>query len=203
MKSLPRPMPDDPDVVRDLVRAADAGDREARERLALWCQPRVRRLVYMSCGGDDVVEDLVQVAMARIFERLSTFRGEARFATWIDRLTLNVVRYHFRRKRWRLFVSYDEAAARHQPPVFGSTETSAEQTRAIRRLATHLSRIKPARRLPLVLVLLHGYSVPEVAIILDVRFETAKKRIHRARRELVELLRKDAYFQALSRELGR
>ncbi len=203
MKPLLRPLPDDPDVIHGLVSAIVEGDLEARERLAHWCLPRVRRLVFVACGPSDDVDDLVQIAMTRIFERLETFRAEARFATWIDRIALNVVRSHFRRRRWRFFVSYDDTSDRHQSPAARSTDAGMEQTRAIRRMTRHLAKIKPAWRLPLILVMLHGYTVTEVAIMLDLRFETAKKRIYRGRRDLVSRLRKDRYFQALSRELER
>jgi RNA polymerase sigma-70 factor (ECF subfamily) len=201
MTPLPRPLPSDPAAVRELVRATVGGDRDAREQLARWCQPRVRRTVYLACGPDDIVEDLTQMAMARVFRRMETFRGDASFSIWVDRVTLNVVRRHFSRRRWALLVRYDEAAASHQVSPGDNTAARAEQTRAMRRLARHLSGIKPEWRLPLVLVLQHGYSVPELAVILGLRFETAKKRLYRGRLELVRRLRDDPYFQALSREL--
>lgn len=186
-----------------LLPAATSGDRRALDTLARWCLPRVRRTVVLSYGNGPERDDLVQTAMAKVFSRLGSFRGEASFYVWVDRLTINVVRDHFRRRSFPLAWFGEEDAARRGHHSADNPAELAEQHRVLRRLAEHFGAIKPSRRLPLVLKLAHGYSVPEVAAILGISFEAAKKRLARGRRELLALIKQDPYCREVLGELKR
>ncbi len=184
-----------------LVDATIAGDGRARETLARRCRRRVRRTVYLALGPGPDTEDLAQVATTQVMTHLNGFRGESSFWIWVDRIVANVVRAHFRRRRWAVFQRYDDGSSVHRGDAPPHIDDLAEEQRALRRLAGHLGELSPSLRQPLVLVLLHGYTVPEVAAILELSFETAKKRIYRGRRELVRRLRQDPYFQQLAEEM--
>lgn len=187
--------------LRAMVDDAIAGDRRAREELARRCHKRVRRSVYLSLGPGPDTEDLAQVAMTQVMTHLEGFRGEASFWIWVDRITANAVRAHFRRRRWMVFQRYDDGSEAHRGDLPPRTDDLAETQRALRQLSEHLGELSPTLRQPLVLVLAHGYTVPEVAAILELSFETAKKRIYRGRRELLDRLRDDPYFRRLAREM--
>ena len=78
-----------------------------------------------------------------------------------------------------------------------------ERYRLMKVMAGHFGAIRPKRRLPLVLSILHGYTVPEVAAILDISFDAAKKRLHRGRQDLLRRLRKDPYCLKALKEMRR
>lgn len=193
----------DGERLRELVRTAAGGDARAREELASLCRPRVRRVVHLSCGLVGDREDLVQTAVAQVMSALESFRGEASFWIWVDRIAVNVVRMHFRRRRWAMFEEYDDSVDERADPCAEPADELAERRRALGALAGHLAQLRPAVRLPLVLVLAHGYSVPEVAAILEISYEAAKKRIYRGRRELTRRLKDDPYFRQLREEMER
>lgn len=188
-----------PDRVREFVDGALTGDREASESLARWCLPRVRRTVLLSCGAGPDVDDLVQSTMAIVLTKLDTYRGEASFMAWVDRITVNVVRGHYRRQRWTLTRTHDyrmELQTRSSGDP-GRPDRAMDGRQLFDRLSYHLLALKPSQRLPLILSLVQGYSVPEVAAILELSFEATKKRLLRGRRALEKRLRHDPRCQDL------
>ncbi len=176
---------------RALARAAVSGDLMARDELARVVLPRVRRTVMMSYGFGSDQDDLVQTAMAKIFTRLDSYRGESSFFVWADRVTINVVRDHFRRQRWTWLPWFEDEL----PPDDGTPRVTPESEVAraelLGRLSEHFGKLKPGQRLPLVLHLVHGYTVAEVAAIMDIKLEATRKRLLRGKRELVRRVSKD------------
>lgn len=174
------------------------------EKLAGWCLPRVRRTVLLSYGGGPDADDLVQNTMARVFSRLVTFRGEASFFIWVDRITINVIKDHFKRKRIVFFQeTLPERADLEGPGAAPRPDHELERYRLFEHLSSHFAAIPPKRRLPLVLSLFQGYTVPEIAAMLDLSFDTAKMRLRRGRRDLMRRLKNDPYCEEAIRELVR
>lgn len=189
--------------IEALVKLAVGGDRPARDDLARRCLPRVRRMVILSFGHGPDVDDLVQTAMTRIFANLGGYQHMARFWAWVDRITINVVRDHFRQRRWTVFTAFNEDDATHQAPRGSWPDKGADQRRIMEQLAGHFERLKPHFRLPLVLFVLQGYTVPEIAEMMDENLHTTKKRVLRGRRKLVKQLRHDPVCREAMRELSR
>jgi RNA polymerase sigma-70 factor (ECF subfamily) len=190
--------------IEALLRSCSAGDRDATERLAALCLPRVRRTVALSYGGGADAEDLVQNAMTRVFSKLDSFRGEASFLIWVDRIAINVIKDHFKKRRFIFFSenAEKEGEAMEATPRFGP-DRDAERYRLFDRLAGHFATIHPKRRLPLVLSLFQGYTVPEIAALLDLSFDAAKMRLRSGRRDLMKRLKTDPYCRQAILELGR
>lgn len=141
--------------------------------------------------------------MTRIFAKLDSFRGEARFFTWVDQVAINAVRNHANQRRRVFLFSSDRELQAAEPVDWGTPERALEQRRLMRRLAVHFEAIKPKRRLPLVLSVLHGYTVPEIAAILGLTFDAAKKRLQRGRQDLTDRLKRDPQCRDAIRELVR
>lgn len=176
---------------RALATAAVAGDMMARDQLARHCLPRVRRTVMMSYGYGPDQEDLVQTAMAKVFMRLDSYRGESSFFVWADRVTINVIRDHYRRQRWTWLPWFDDEALPDDGSPRVSPEGEVARAEILERLAVHFGKLKPGQRLPLVLHLVHGYTVAEVAAIMGIRLEATRKRLLRGKKELVRRVGKD------------
>ncbi|GAB3963293.1 hypothetical protein GCM10029978_020600 [Actinoallomurus acanthiterrae] len=83
------------DVSDDLVAAAQAGDREARERLASACLPLVYNIIGRALGGHADVDDLVQETLLRVMNGLGGLRDPSRFRSWLVTVAMNEVR-----RRW-------------------------------------------------------------------------------------------------------
>jgi len=205
---MKKPAPTEKQARRDaqqLLAAVVRGDRSAREKLARWCLPRVRRTVGLTYGNGAEREDLVQISMAKVFSRIETFRGDASFYVWVDRVTINVVRDHFK-KRQLVFLrrkENEEEGGALDGVTYETPEGELDRRLMFERLAEHISAIRASRRYPLVLSVLHGYTVPEIAALLDLSYDAAKKRLQRGRNDLTARLERDPACRQAIRELKR
>ena len=68
---------------------------------------------------------------------------------------------------------------------------------------SRIRAIKASRRYPLVLSVLHGYTVPEIAALLDLSYDAAKKRLQRGRSDLMSRLKRDRSCWQAVKELER
>src|SRR6201997_764705 len=99
-----------------LIARAQRGDEQAFEALF----NRYKRRVYCLClrmtRNPDQAEDLSQEAFLQLFRKISTFRGESAFSTWLHRLAVNVVLMHLRKKGLQQ-ISLDETDTSQDEPV--------------------------------------------------------------------------------------
>lgn len=180
------PQPDDAALVRRTTR----GDLSAFEKLVDRHRPVVVRVAAGIVGSGDA-EDVSQDAFLRAFHRLERFRGEAPFRAWLLRITHNAALDHLGRRR----------AEPVDPQTFDASQESATRPPAerlelrerIERLERKLRGLSAEHRAVLVLRDAEGLSYEEIAAITDSPLGTVKGRLHRARREFVEMLRANSY----------
>lgn len=84
---------------RFLISRAQQGDREAARSLYDAHARRVHRLVFRLCGDEELARDFTQDTFIRVFDKLSTFRGESAFATWVHRIAVTVTLNGLRKER--------------------------------------------------------------------------------------------------------
>ncbi len=191
------------DPAGSLVEMCVAGNLNAREALARWCLPRVRWTVLLAHGPGPDSDDLVQMAMAKAFSRIPSFRQESSFFVWVDRVTVNVVRDHFRKKKLLLLQAPDMEKALWRDREPATLDRQVERRRLFKRLTDHFARIPSIRRLPLILSMVHGYSVEEIAAIVDIGYEATRKRLFFGRKELLKSVSKDSYCVEVLKGMGR
>ncbi|MEX2518489.1 MAG: RNA polymerase sigma factor [Paracoccaceae bacterium] len=110
----------------ELAIAAGQGDRAAFAVLIDRHYDRIFRFGWRLSGSKERAEDIAQDIALRLPRALRGFRGEARFTTWLHRLTINAARDAARREaaRTRAMSGYAAEAALHAPD--GAGETRAE-----------------------------------------------------------------------------
>src|SRR6202030_3876249 len=82
----------------EAIRLAQAGDAAAFEFLYGLHGRRVYALCLRMVSNPADAEDLAQEAFLQLFRKISTFRGESAFSTWLHRMTVNVVLMRLRKK---------------------------------------------------------------------------------------------------------
>ena len=174
-----------------LVRRTLAGDVGAFETLV----ERHRRVVYRVAArivGDAEAEDVAQDAFLRAFHRLSRFRAEASFRSWLLRITHNAALDAVARRRAEPLEAVEDQEAM---PASGARSPAdlLEIDEKRDRLASKLRLMQPVHRAVLVLRDLEGLSYEEIAQVTGSPLGSVKGRLHRARRELIELLRANTY----------
>lgn len=166
------------------VRAAAKGDSKAFERLYRRHVGKVYGLCWRLCSGDAAKADqAAQDAFVRAWEKLSSFRGESAFGTWLHRLTVNVVLGEHRLlKRWTTFEDAEEAGV--PEPSHHPTANLGEQMD----LERALTRLPKGARAVLVLHDIEGWQHDEIASATGIAVGTSKAQLHRARKLMKEWL---------------
>ena len=175
---------DDPvERVHRMVREAQSGDSEAFGGVYRAHVSRIHALCLRMSGDAQHAESLTQDVFVRAWEKLSSFRGDSQFSTWLHRLAINVVlqdrRSRGRRRAREETVEDLEHYATAVTQVMPGTKIDLE--RAIAGLPTGAREV-------LVLRDVQGYKYREIAEMKDVSLGTVKAQVHRARKLVQEAL---------------
>jgi RNA polymerase sigma-70 factor (ECF subfamily) len=175
----------------EAIRKAKDGDASAFEFLYKAHSRNVYGICLRMLKNNAEAEDLTQQAFLQLFRKISSFRGESGFSTWLHRVTVNVVLMHLRRKRI-VEVLVDDVEQCTAPAEGSGQHAFGDTTMlgAIDRL--HLFRA--IRKLPAgykKLFVMHdviGYQHNEIAEMLGCSLGCSKSQLHRARKQLRRLL---------------
>ncbi|MDR3791873.1 MAG: RNA polymerase sigma factor [Terracidiphilus sp.] len=180
-----------PEVTSVLTRA-QSGDHHAFAELYATHKRRIYSLCLRMVGNSAEAEDLTQEAFLQLHRKISTFRGDSAFSTWLHRLTINVVLMQLRRKGLQL-ISLDEAMEPSPDEGPGRSFGSLDPilTGAIDRLTLEqaVADLPAGYRLIFILHDVEGYEHNEIATMLDCSIGNSKSQLHKARLRLREALR--------------
>ena len=170
---------------------------EAETAIETWAgldelRPLLSTYLSRHCRDESEAEDVLQDAYLSAFRNLDEFRGESSLLTWLTRITLNEARGRLRRRRHMVELGAVEAAQQEDgrilmfPSARGSTDPERNASRAeARRLLEHaIDDLPEPFRIVFIMREIDECSVEETASSLDLRPETVKTRLHRARRLL-------------------
>lgn len=175
------------DDIAALVALAARGDVSAFEQLYKRCAGRVYAVCVRMTGDPQRAREFTHDAFVRAWERLSTFRGEAAFETWMHRLTVNVVLTATRgeRRRAARFVPTPDVPAAETDMALSTpapdVETRIDLERAI-------AALPPRAREVFVLHDVEGYRHEEIADRLELEASSVRANLHRARRLIMRML---------------
>ena len=181
----------------ELVDLAMSGDAAAFDAIMKRYDRRLYRVARAVLRNDSDAEDVLQEAYMRAFTHLSSFRGKAKLATWLTRITLNEARGSLRRRRPSVEIGIldsisDQGESRvvlfPASHVEADPEAAAARTEMRRVLERAIDALPEAFRLVFVLRDVEEMSTDETANALGLRPETVKTRLHRARRLLRDSL---------------
>jgi RNA polymerase sigma-70 factor (ECF subfamily) len=176
-----------------LIARAQQGDEEAFAALFETHKRRVYSLCLRMTGNTAEAEDLTQEAFLQLFRKISTFRGESAFSTWLHRLVVNVVLMHLRKKGLQQ-VSLDELDTSQDEPVkrdYGDDDLRLMGSVDRIGLARAIRELPPGYRTVFVLHDIEGYEHNEIAEIMNCSVGNSKSQLHKARMKLREWLRDD------------
>jgi RNA polymerase sigma factor (sigma-70 family) len=135
-------------------------------------------------GGAELdVEDVVQEVFMVVNKRLSGFRPEARFSSWLFEITRKTVANHRRRQRRHFWQS--EEVLNRLPAHAGDPVAELERQQAVARFYAALDRLPEKYRTMIVLYELEGLSAQEIAELRDLKIGTMRVHLSRAREQLV------------------
>lgn len=177
----PQPLPELSD--EEIARRVVAGEAELFELLLRRYNQRLYRVVRGIVPDDAEAEDVLQDAWVRAFAHLATFRGEARFSTWLARIAAHEA--FARAKRRRRFVGLEpEAEESLRASELADPERAAASLELRRVLERVVGAMPPGYRSVFMLREVEGLSTAETAACLELSEETVKVRLHRAKARL-------------------
>ena len=181
---------------RELVRLAQSGTEAAFEELVRRHQHRVFSLVGGILRRREDVEDVVQQVFLKAFVSIKRFDLRAAFSTWLYKISVNECWDYLRKKKVRPLVyeadlseeqvsRLDGIVTADRPRVGADDRAEAKQL-----VEWMLEKLPEQDRELLILKEIEGFSVQELADILDLNVNTVKVRLFRARGRLMDVYRR-------------
>ena len=165
-----------------IVRRAIEGDERAMR--LLWNQhaPHVDAVVRRLAGDPDLAQDIAQEVWIQIFRALPSWRGDAKFSTWIHRVainrTLNTLRGVKRLAAAETVIEDDTAFV----------EQDAERRMLAQSIDEAVQQLRPGARTVFLLHDVEGYPHAEIAAELGITSGGSKSQLFKARAKLRRLL---------------
>ena len=180
---------------RELVRWAQAEDKEAFEELIRRHQHRVFAVAGGILRRREDVEDIAQQVFIKAYFSLKRFDQRAAFSTWLYKITVNECWDLLRKKKVRPLVYEADLSEEQARRIITSEEEGAgpdisERLEARQRVERLLEGLDERDRLMLILKEVEGFSIEEIGKVLDLNANTVKVRLFRARRRVVSQAKK-------------
>jgi RNA polymerase sigma-70 factor (ECF subfamily) len=167
----------------ELVAAATAGDLDSFNQLVSRWERPMYALAFRTLGREEEARDVVQEAFLRAYRGLRAFKGDAKFSSWLYRITLNLCRDWIRRERRTPVVAVPEGvdpidlADREASPA-ESVEDLVARREMSRAVALAMAELPEEQRTAILLKEYHGLTFQEIADMLHCPLSTVKTRLY-------------------------
>jgi len=168
------------------IRRAKKSDSRAFEKLYRMHIDRVYGLCLRMTGNVAEAEDCAQEAFIQAWNKLSKFRGESAFATWLHRIAVNAVLGRIRKSKREQDRIQVAAEISPGPASIGDSGN-------LRDLSDAVDRLPVGARHVFILSGIYGYSHEETSNMLGIAVGTSKAQLHRARRLLSQQLTEEGF----------
>ena len=160
---------------RALVAQAKNNDYGAYEQLYKMHVGRVYALCVPLCNDRDIAEDLSQEAFVLAWRKLSSFRGDSAFGSWLYRIATNTALSYLRKQKpFRYSIDIDDTEEEAIPEDIGA-QMGLEQA---------IAKLPDGARAVFVLYSLEGHTHDEIGSMLNIAQGGSKAQLHRARQLL-------------------
>ena len=171
----------------ELALEAAKGNATAFQQLLERHYDHIFRIAFRYVNIREDAEDIAQEVCCSLPLKLKSFRGDAKFSTWLYRVVLNATRDMHRKRsnRTKLHETFSEVAALERSE---QAETAVE----LKWLYATLDQVGDDLRATAILVLAEGFNHAEAAEILDIKESTISWRMHELKKKLKQLAEEDA-----------
>ena len=174
------------DTDYDLVLQSQNGNPAAFETLIRTHQRMIHSLTFRMTGSPADAEDLAQETFLRAYEQLGSFRGTAKFSTWLYRIAVNTC-LNWRQSEARRFHLHANCAE-EMSALDTTNGHSASGSQANQEVQSALLKLSAKQRAAVVLTIYDGFNHAEAATILGCSETTISWRVFTAKRKLKQWL---------------
>ncbi len=166
----------------ELVELSSRGDTEAFNELVVRWERPIHALAYRVLGREEDARDVCQEAFLRAFRGLKGFKRQAKFSSWLYRITLNLCRDWLRRERRARLVQppedFDLGEQRVADPINETVEDLIVRRDLGRAVSKVMAALPEDQRTVIVLKEYHGLTFREIAELLGCPLSTVKTRLY-------------------------
>ena len=180
----------------ELMVRIGGGDDSAFEILVNRHQTSVLNLIYRFIGDRTQAKDLAQEVFIRVWQAAKTYKPDAKFTTWLYRITANLCLNELksaRRKKWFSFNRSDKESATAIEETFADSGPSAEdilvEKERSRQISDALQTLPESQRMALILKRYDDLSYQEIAEVIGCSVSAVTSLLVRAKRALQEKLK--------------
>jgi len=178
----------------ELVARSRGGDVDSFNQLVTRWERPIYALAYRVIGREEDARDVCQETFLRAFRALGGFKGQAKFSSWLYRITLNLCRDWIRRERRTPIAQAPEGVDLIELASESAPSESIEELVARREMGRAIARVMAElpdeQRTAIILKEYHGLTFQEIADLLDCPLSTVKTRLYQGltviRRQLTE-----------------
>lgn len=185
-------LPQTPD--EQLVAQFQKGDGDAFRTLVMRYEKKVLGIAYGVVHNSDDAKDIAQNVFLKIHRSLEKFRGDAKFYTWLYRITVNVAIDFMRKKKRKMSVEYNDAVKLNADIPIAPSKKSLPRDKVLlkelyEKLQEAIQSLSEEHRTTLVLREMENLSYQEIADTLNCSIGTVMSRIYYARRKVQQQLK--------------
>ena len=176
------------DLDDDRIERHLGGDPDAFAEIYHTHVDAVYRRITRILGPVPEREDLTQDVFVALHRALPRFRGDSSLGTWIHRIAINTALDHLRAAARRPAAPVDARFLDKLCAPQASPEVRAEQRERLAHVFACLAKIKPKKRIALLLRVVDGMSFEDIGRLVDASPDAVAKRVQHGQRELDALL---------------
>ena len=166
----------------ELVALSQGGDLDSFNQLVLRWERPIYALAYRVIGREEEARDVAQETFLRAFRALKGFKGQAKFSSWLYRITLNLCRDWIRREKRAPVAQAPEGVDLVELAGEATPAESIEELVGRRQLGRAVSKamamLPEEQRTAIILKEYHGLTFQEIAELLDCPLSTVKTRLY-------------------------
>lgn len=175
---------------KELIVRMQAGDSTAVEALSTTYGPRIHQLAFRYLKNWEDAEEVTQDVLLKVHRKIDAFRGDAALSSWIYRITFNTAMSRLRTSRFtrpQEVQALEPTGENGERPVTEPADWSSLaddgvlRTEMRERLIEALRHLPEVYRIPVILRDIQGLSTEEASVVLRIKSQTLKSRLHRGR----------------------
>lgn len=180
------------DIDSVLIEKAKNGNKGAFNILMNKYHPRVYATLFSFTKSKEDSEDLSQQTFIKVWQQLSSFRGDSAFFTWVYRIAINLAKNFVASsgfKKQKINTSIEKAEI--DVSSFEDIESAVIHEESLNEIKNFINTMPESLKTAFTLREVEGKSYEDISVITDTPIGTVRSRIFRARESIIEFMQKE------------
>ena len=180
------------DIDSVLIEKAKNGNKGAFSILVNKYYPRVYATLFSFTKSKEDSEDLSQQTFIKVWQQLSSFRGDSAFFTWVYRIAINLAKNFVASsgfKKQKINTSIEKAEI--DVSSFEDIESAVIHEESLNEIKNFINTMPESLKTAFTLREVEGKSYEDISVITDTPIGTVRSRIFRARESIIDFMQKE------------